>query len=269
LPSWSYQLKHAGRVRQLVRRFVFTGVDELMFALAIRGIFPSVVFLDGQRMVGPDDVHTEWPGITSDSVVIVNPATMPWRPRFEPGAARLTWMEICNLPAQSTVFFRSRWDWGMSGWQPRPHQLGFELPTLLEGDIGRRYDPDDSSSEQFILYMRQIFRIVSRLGTNRFKIGTPRSNEIEHGTDALRTRDAKRHNLWLGHHALEWCRRNPRRMLDGCYRPCDDWEPPNSEWYQSLRRQVELKYGLGIGEPPPRPAELREPSAAYLGFRVV
>jgi hypothetical protein len=68
-------------------------------------------------------------------------------------------------------------------------------------------------------------------------------------------KDAKGSEIWLGHHALEWSRQNPRRMLSGGFRASDDWEVPQNEWYQSLRRRVDEKYGPELGEPPSAPPE--------------
>jgi hypothetical protein len=268
MPSWAKQLIHAARLRQIGRRVVFTKCDELVFALAIKDSFPSAVFLDGHRMKTPDDIHADWIEIGSGSIFIVAPEGDAWRPMFGSNAEYLSWTEIENLPSRSVQFFSSTWDWGMKGWQPRAHQLAFEVPTLMEGDIGRKYDPDAPDTAVFLTFTRQLFRIVSRIGTNRFKAGSTRSNEVEHGTDELRMRDAKRRNLWLGHHALEWCRQSPRRMLDGAYRPCDDWGPPHNEWYRSLRRRVEEEYGPDVGEPTPCPPEDPGPSAAYLRARI-
>jgi hypothetical protein len=233
---------------------IFTPVDELIFSLAIRDIIPSAVFLSGHRLRGHDDVQTDWTKISSMSIVIAVPETAGWRPQFESNAAYLDWTTIKNLPSRAAHFLRSEWDWDTTGRQPKAHQLAYEPPTLFEGSVGAKFDPDHPLAPELTAFMKQLFRIISRIGTNRFKTGTPRSNEIERGTDVLRMRDAKRRNLWLGHHALEWCQKSPRRMLGGAYRPCDDWRLPRTDWYRLLRRRVEQTYGIGIGEPPVSPS---------------
>jgi hypothetical protein len=40
-------------------------------------------------------------------------------------------------------------------------------------------------------------------------------------------------------------------MLAGAYRVCDDWQVPQTQWYQSLRWRVEERFGPDFDDTPP------------------
>ena len=49
---------------------------------------------------------------------------------------------------------------------------------------------------------------------------------------------------------MTWAQAAPRRMLEGRFRPCDDWAPKKSAWYRDLEERVKAKYGPGFGDEP-------------------
>jgi hypothetical protein len=157
----------------------------------------------------------------------------------------LSW--LATPPERNLWFIPSEWDWG-----PR-HILAkwaWDPPTLSEGWIWGGFWPEDKNQ---IAFIRRVWRIIERISTNRYNAGHPLGNAMMNGDEALMA-ESKGGLTWIGHHALEWSRDGgPRRMLDGKFRPCDDWMPPQDEWYQSLRRAVFDRYGPEFGRPPAEP----------------
>jgi hypothetical protein len=91
------------------------------------------------------------------------------------------------------------------------------------------------------------------------KAGTPQTNELMLGSDIVFMRGQRHRNPWIGHWAFQWCREGleagERRRLNGAFRPCDDWEMPQTPEYLSLCRIVDEKYGKDFGKVPPEPKD--------------
>jgi hypothetical protein len=235
------------------QRFIlFTHKDEAMFSEALCDRYPSTVFVVDRTVSEPEELEPKraLPDLDGDRALIVVPPSSEWRPEIHFSNRTATQWIISNLPKHSVFgYSRSKWDWAFFG-SPR---ISYDPPTLNPGDIRGAYQPADAGHKEFLSLVRHVWKIIEGLATSRYKHGHPLGNELS-GGDFLLMKDAKPGYAWLGHHALEWCQSQPRRMLGGSWRACDDWEVPQNDWYQSLRRRVEEKYGPDIGNPPPRAA---------------
>jgi hypothetical protein len=140
------------------------------------------------------------------------------------------------------------WDWACLP------AMSYDPPTLNAGEIWASYEPDDPDHKNLVRVIRQVWKLIELLATNRYKSGHPLGNELS-GGDYLLMGNAAPGSVWLGHGALKWCREGPRRMLDGSLRPCDDWQMPQGDWYQALRRKAAAKYGDSLRALPSPPEE--------------
>lgn len=226
-----------------------------MFSEALRERFPTIKYLiySGSRIppcsLSAFDSLTDVPGETT---YIVVPDSSDWRPvpGFDPQDGG--WIEFKNIPRHGHLHYqRSVWDWSFYG-SPR---ISYDPPTINYGEIFGSYEPWNPEHKTFLSIVRRVWRIIGELTTNRCKCGHPLGNKLMDWEVQL-MEDAKGGDIWLGHHALEWCRAHPRRMLCGSYRACDDWQPPQSEWYRGLRRRIDERYGADFGDTPPPPGEL-------------
>lgn len=161
-----------------------------------------------------------------------------------------------ELPTRRLFLCRSRWIWQLGYVPADDDRFAFDPPTLGEGSISALWIGDDPRYALVPAFLRGVWRILARLTTNKLKGGAPLTNILHRGTDRLLMAEAGARAVWVGHHALEWCAAGgARRMLDGKWRPCDDWAPPGNVWYQRLRRRVEERYGPGFGLPPAEPPQ--------------
>lgn len=234
-------------------RFVlFSAKDEAMFSDALRRTFPVVRYLiySGSRtppsFLRAFDSLTDVPG---EYVRIVVPESPEWQPEpsFDPDDEG--WQDFRNLPFhRSLLYYRAVWDWAFYG----SERISYDPPTLNEGQIFGSYCPWLPDHEEFLSIVRSVWRIVGLLATNRYKIGHPLGNKLM-GRETQLMKNAKRGEIWIGHQALGWCHAHPRRMLSGGFRPCDDWQMPETEWYRALRRDIEERHGADFGDTPPPP----------------
>ena len=78
---------------------------------------------------------------------------------------------------------------------------------IRDGRIWACCDADDDEHRKFL---NAVWRIVAKLTTKEFDLyqrdGTPRREEKESTT-------------WIGHHAMEWAAKDPRRWIEGNIRP--------------------------------------------------
>jgi hypothetical protein len=126
--------------------------------------------------------------------------------------------------------------------------MAYDPPTLNAGEIYASYEPESPDCKECLRIVAQVWKLIERLATNRYKSGHPLGNELS-GGDFLLMKNAPAGIAWLGHGALEWCQENPRRMLNGGWRPCDDWRMPQDDWYQSMHRETVERYGVKLGTP--------------------
>ena len=125
---------------------------------------------------------------------------------------------ILNFPSPSLHYFDSRWGLGGGG------RWAFDPPCLSDGRIPGNWSDDNEEEKAFL---RQVWRLLGKLTTNRMQVGHVKSGTVYSG-------DTRGGEYWAGHHALLWCRGAPRLMLNGLYRPRENWEMPDNPWYRDL-----------------------------------
>lgn len=241
----SVQQLNTARWRMPGRETLLTRMDEAIFSLALREDIPDICFLDDED---PEASETRCRNTIADCD--------GYRVRAEVAArGQMVRVADTHAPLGWFVVDRSSWKWHV-GWRPIAgnKRLAFDPPILTCGRIWTSWDANNRADAAKPGFQRKVWRILGRVATNRLKSGTPLSNTLEWGSDVTTMAEAKRYGMlrtWAGHHALEWCAAGgPRRMLDGAFRPCDDWAPPSDPWYQRLRRRAEELYGPNFGLPP-------------------
>lgn len=159
-----------------------------------------------------------------------------WEPIFFPHEEYPEKFVIVNHPQTYLFYYRTQWDFG-GPYQDR--KWIFSLPSPNRGDISTGPQISDDNLK---IFRNRISRILGRLKTNRLK-------HWDDYDQMVATKNARRFGTWAGHHALNWCRGGPRRMIDGLFRPCDDWSYSETEWYRSLKEKVIARFGEDYGGP--------------------
>lgn len=131
-------------------------------------------------------------------------------------------------------FMRSQWDYSNS----RGARLAYKLPTLEMGVLGATFNEGDKPA---MATVRKVWRILRDVTTNTVRMEYPHLGFVYFEKGRVSDR--------FGWHAMEWCSREPDRMLDGRIRPPVDFEQPQSDWYQKLRRKVIARYGDTLEDP--------------------
>ena len=205
--------------------------DEALFSLALRDAFEQVTMIQNYNYFHPPkeirileiipDCEDYWGAILHIPIF-----------RKPPENADDGWPN-----SQHFHFNRSHWIYtgpGASRW-------AFKPPTLMQGSVGTSWHYGDNAAQAIV---GKVWRILAKVTTNRVKVEFPRKGIVL-------SDGSKGGWTWFGHHALKWCRSDPEYMLNAQRRPADDWEVPNSEWYQDLRRRVTERYGADFGKPEP------------------
>jgi len=125
---------------------------------------------------------------------------------------------IVNPATRLEIFIvRSDWEW------TNIDRMAYENPTLDHGFITAYYQFGGPDGKAFA---KSIIGIAKAISTNLFKSEYPRLGVVlaERGQSSV----------WAGHDALRWCAGSPYHMIDGAFRPTDDWEFPDLRWYQGL-----------------------------------
>jgi hypothetical protein len=143
------------------------------------------------------------------------------------------------------------WYWGTTR-DDEPKWI-FGLPSPGCGEIAIKYRRDDEKDRAFV---REVWRILNRLTTNRFQGGMPHLGIVEPYR--------KPWPLWAGHHVVEWCQQVYDRMIDGVARPVDGWTAPDTPWHRELRARVISQFGHTLDEPK-EPAPRNGPFAVFAG----
>ena len=137
-------------------------------------------------------------------------------------------------PIHSFHYFRPGWHWQGKVESRWP----FDPPFLSEGSLMTSWYADDPAA---LATVRKVWNLLVRVTVNRVRLIYPGASE--HGVHT------GRYGIRYGHHALEWCTRNPNCVIGNRKRPADDWSVPKSKWYQDLRRRVIAEYGESFADP--------------------
>jgi hypothetical protein len=226
--------------RNKARYLVMDDMDDAVLSLALRDAFPTVVFCaSGKSLSEPFlDLRSSVPECRESVITVLFPAP-DWQPEFEKYPKNPKWHVIANTPNRYLHYNRTSWFWG----DPKRSRWAFDLPTPQHGSISTNYDPDDPEQRAFV---NKVWNILKKLTTNRMKSALAKDRVVL-------SADAGGGMVWAGHHVLEWCAAGPRRMIDGCARPCDDWTPPDTAWYRDLRERAEVMSGSDFGGVPEAP----------------
>lgn len=226
------------------RYCVMDDFDDAMFSFALRETYPDVVFIRGGILFeSPDYGAAETIPECSQSGVDIWFPRKGWEPIFFPHPEYPDRYEVINPPQLYLHYNRTHWFFESAVGE---RKWVFSLPMPEQGRISSgRWIWDDEKKE----FRSAIIRIIGRLTTNRLKDWFERNQ-------AVSVKNARRRNTWAGYHVLDWCRGGPRRMIDGRFRPCDDWQPKYSSWYRRIREKVVERFGDEYGGPrrfKPRP----------------
>jgi|GEM_PF-1072423 len=218
--------------------------DDAMFSFALKDIFPRVVFhgelIDRDSTVGVSrETIPECPGY---SVRIFFPKE-GWEPELEPSRSHNAPQIVTNLPEPLLTHRRATWFWGHPGGSMK--NWAFSLPTMNFSQLNILYDKEIEDHKKII---KLVWKALRSISTNKIKAGIQKN-------DFVRTSEVKGSGgPWAGFHALDWCRREPNRMLGGTYRTCDDWEWPDDPYIQELQQRVIKRFGPNLGKEPPEPS---------------
>ena len=229
---------------------IMDAFDEAMFSLALRDGFDDVRMVEGyNEFHPPENEHILDFICEAEDSLIIN--IFISHPPDASDTAELPPPWNRGKPCQWFRYFRSLWIYtgpGASRW-------AFKPPTLMEGALTTSWHKGDKAAEAVI---RKVWRIVEGLTTNKVKVEFPRKGIVL-------SQGGKGGSDWFGHHALEWCRSDPEYMLNAQRRPADDWQMPETDWYQDLRRRVIDRFGADFGtpEPPEEPEDMPAPPGAF------
>ena len=196
------------------RRWVMSERDIAAFVRILCERFPMIVFLKGKSA---GERQTKW-DLVPDPVG-VHEKVYAVVPDGDWDAA-----EYCAQPRQP---WGSSPEKSFSFWIPNGpfiHRLdsGRVIESLGQGTLGGGHAKSDRDTARFLA---QVWRITAKVSTNKVEI-----KEIDETTG--RTVGSRRIPLlWYGFDALHWCLERDNRVLDWCDRPPDDWEMPDSPYY--------------------------------------
>ena len=92
-------------------------------------------------------------------------------------------------------------------WDERQPKKRESPVDVRGGRISAIYDNSDEEVERFL---EAVWHITAKLSTNVIDAVNMKTGKIYPG---MRT------TAWYGYHALDWCRQDPHRVLDGYLRP--------------------------------------------------
>jgi hypothetical protein len=210
-----------------------------MLSFALKDAFPSILFSQHQILFDKPklDVAPTIPECNGTALTFWLPREN-WRPLFFPDQIYPQKFTFINQPHLFLHYYRTEWFWGSAVGE---RKWVFSLPMPERGHISTgQWIWDEELTE----FRRSVSRILGKLMTNRLKHWHEKDKVIHR-------KDSRRYGTWAGLHVLDWCRDGPRRMINGEYRPCDDWELTETRWYSDLRERVAGRFGENFGEPPP------------------
>jgi hypothetical protein len=222
----------AGRMRWRSRRIVFDSFDEAMFLLAMWETYPRMFVLHGSHdLLQPSD----FVGPTGLADLIA-PNSFAWRLHFPDEGWRPVILPepqgrynfIANAPRHSLYYVRDHRSWGTM-----IVRAPYDTPKLsIHIDIDRELDRS---------FVNTVWRIVSRVATNRVKFGTP---VVELAYSAGRGG-----SIWCGHHVYAWwCQKVYHQVTDEQIRPIE-WKVPDTPWHRGMRARVIAQFGHELDEP--------------------
>lgn len=206
------------RAGPLLKRLclAFTGVDEVAFSRLLESEFEGLVFAgvfeteDGKEFRQVEDLYL--PRGARQRWAFVPPAGWDW--------AQVYWGEdgyLRNVPWTLAAYHSGVSDeTADAAGRPTKRVTRFES-TLL--GYHYRTDPDRKA------LLRKLWRLVDSIAEREVK----EIDRLGRVTDRLRP-----HMTRFGYDALRWCQQDASRRLLDWHRPTDDWQMPESPWYEGL-----------------------------------
>ncbi|MCB2101862.1 MAG: hypothetical protein KDE22_13385, partial [Rhodobacterales bacterium] len=225
----------SGFVRHRVIYVNMDVFDDALFTLALRDAFPTLVIHRTDAYYRRPDLG-EVAAIEDHALGGLGLLVPPpgWRPVFEPREGVRDMYVFANPPHDRAKYIRTTWD---DFQDSRDRAWVCDPPTTRPGTL--TFGPCVGSDAEKA-FQRTFLGVLNRLTVNRYK-------EHDYTGAPLLMKDAPRRAHRIGIHAMTWAQAAPRRMLEGRFRPCDDWEPRKSDWYRDLEERVKARYGPGFG----------------------
>lgn len=216
-----------------IREFVFTPEDEQAFTDLLKETFPNIRFLDedalGKRKheASGEQVAAKEPELRYfDSLADPSNYTFTcwlepegWQPKIGPTRFAPKARCILNEPPLQFEFQATR------AVQPTAYTTGDRfrqkdkpLPPAWSRPSGRMIARPRVDDAEYKAFLGKAYKLVTKIATNKLIFTDPLTGW------SRETPNPRGENLWVGYHALAWCRENPRHFLDGSYRPAEEAE---------------------------------------------
>lgn len=200
---------HASRSKR--RNVVLTEIDERAFDRVLREAFPSLIVfvcrdVEGEMrwQFGPD-LSSFGPGERCGFLPLDG-----WKVS---DCLDDDGRKLAPLPDAYFAYYSS-------SLHPWPHGVGkFPSADRSPGGIYATYDPLDTVHVRFV---RKVWRLMHKVTTNKVKRVDRDNGELVYHSAT---------GCWCGFDALRWCLEDPTRVLDQSCQPTDDWEMPDSPYY--------------------------------------
>ena len=196
------------------RQWLMSDQDIAAFVRIVRELFPAIVFLTAER-VGERRIKWE---LVPDPVG-VNEKIYAAVPEGDWNAGDFCAQDsqpLGCLPKKSFSF------WANFGPYTEKLDSGHVIESLNQGTLGGGHARSDRDKARFLA---RVWRAAEKVSTNKVEV-----KDIDRETG--RTISNTRHTfIWFGFDALRWCLARENRMLEWRYRPTDDWEMPDTPYY--------------------------------------
>ena len=221
----------------VVRHTAMNAFDDAMFSFALREEIPTIRFCIGDRRYVPQERWYETIAEIGIMATAYAAPTPDWEPLMMPDGGDFILYRGLDWPDLYFHYHRTGWNWSFRYADGTP----LDRPPTTSNDvntyISTKYRRGDEEQK---LFLGKVWRALRRVATNRY-----RSIDKE---GVVTTKEAPRHPCWIGHSLLQWCRNDPRRTVEGRFRPCDDWELPADPWYRETAEKVRALYANDLTE---------------------
>ncbi len=176
------------------REVIFTERDEVAFSRILRDRFPTVRFQENARNHSDDILVCNRLQDCPGSRLYIFVPKEDWTPLILNCPPPLSNEFYLHKPRTHFIYYRGHWSW-----LPPNRKWACEMPNLTAGHVeGAYYREGDNETR---LFLNTVWRLITKISVC---IGS----------------------RWCGYDALRHAQERPRRMLDGCIRPAEDWRFP-------------------------------------------
>ena len=223
------------------REFVFTPEDEQAFTDLLKETFPNIRFLDQDALgEGKHQAYGERRSTTEPELRYFDSLADPsnhtficwlepkgWQPKIGPTRFAPNSRCILNEPPLQFKFHPARVVHSTAySYGDTFRQKDKPLPPTWSRPSGRLQANPCLDDTEYKAFLGKAYKLVTKIATNKL-IPTDPLTGWSHETPRPRGEP-----LWAGHHAIAWCRENPRHFLGSTYRPADE-----AEWRCKIPRE--------------------------------